>query len=54
MTRSRRELLLYLAAAVSYIVLGVFVPEVLRSSIEGIAFLLLVVWVLPELVRRVL
>ena len=53
MIRARGELLLYLAAAVSYIVLGLFVPEILRSSLEGIAFLLLVVWVLPELVRRV-
>ncbi|MBD0328920.1 MAG: hypothetical protein ICV64_02300 [Thermoleophilia bacterium] len=49
----RRTLALYLAAAVVYITLGVFVPEVLFSSLVGIAYLLLAVWVVPALVARV-
>lgn len=47
-----RELALYLVAAVAYIALGVAVPQVLFSWVEGTAFLLLVVWILPSLFRR--
>jgi hypothetical protein len=47
-----RELLLYVAAGVAYIALGVAVPELLFSWIEGAVFLLLAVWVLPALVER--
>ena len=47
-----RELTLYLVAAVSYIALGVAFPALLLSWVEGTAFLLLVVWILPSLVRR--
>ncbi len=43
---------LYGAAAVAYIGLGVLVPELLLSWVVGVAFLLLAVWVVPELVRR--
>ncbi len=46
------ELALYLAAAVAYIALGVAVPEVLLSWVEGAGFLLLTVWLLPALARR--
>ncbi len=45
---------LYGLAAVAYIALGVLVPEVLLSWIVGVAFLLLAVWIVPALVRRVL
>jgi hypothetical protein len=47
-----RELALYLAAGVAYIALGVAVPELLFSWIEGALFLLLAVWVLPALLER--
>jgi hypothetical protein len=47
-----KELALYLGAAVAYIALGVAVPELLLSWVEGAAFLLVAVWVLPALVRR--
>ena len=46
--------ILYGLAAVAYILLGVLVPEVLLSWISGVAFLLLAVWLVPALVRRVL
>lgn len=46
------ELRLYLAAAAAYIALGVAWPSLLLSWVEGTAFLLLVVWALPALVRR--
>lgn len=49
-----RELALYLAAAVAYIALGVWEPDFLLSFFEGAAFLLLAVWILPALVRRLL
>ncbi|MDP9492423.1 MAG: hypothetical protein M3P42_09550 [Actinomycetota bacterium] len=47
-----KELALYLAAAVTYIALGVAVPDLLLSWVEGAGFLLLAVWLLPTLVRR--
>lgn len=47
-----RELALYLAAGVTYIVLGVAFPDLLWSWLEGAAFLLLAVWLLPTLARR--
>jgi hypothetical protein len=47
-----RELALYLAAAVVYIALGVAVPESLFSWVAGAVFLLMAVWILPTLVRR--
>jgi hypothetical protein len=46
------ELRLYLVAAVAYIAIGVAFPTVLYSWVEGTAFLLLVVWILPSLIRR--
>lgn len=47
-----RELALYLTAGVVYIALGVAWPDLLLSWVEGTAFLLLAVWLLPALVRR--
>jgi hypothetical protein len=48
------ELLLYLAAGAAYITLGVFVKQALALWLEGAAFLLLTVWLLPALIRRLL
>jgi hypothetical protein len=50
--RFRGELALYLAAAAAYIALGIAVPDLLLSWVEGAAFLLLAVWIVPALVRR--
>jgi membrane protein implicated in regulation of membrane protease activity len=47
-----RELTLYLAAGAVYIAVGLAVPELLFSWIEGAVFLLLAVWVLPALWER--
>jgi hypothetical protein len=47
-----KELTLYLAAAVAYIALGLIEPRFLLSWIEGAAFLLLAVWILPAAIRR--
>jgi hypothetical protein len=47
-----RELALYLAAGAAYITIGVFVTEILRSWIVGFGFLLICVWGLPSLARR--
>jgi hypothetical protein len=44
--------LLYLAAGVAYIVLGVAFPELLLSWVVGAGFLVAVVWLVPTLVRR--
>jgi hypothetical protein len=43
---------LYAAAAAAYVVLGVLVPEILFAWPVGAAFLLVSVWVIPALVRR--
>lgn len=48
----RRTLALYLLAGVVYTGLGVAVPELVLSWFEGVAFLLLAVWLVPALVRR--
>jgi len=50
--RRHSELILYVAAGAAYITLGVFVKQALALWIEGAAFLLLTVWLLPALVRR--
>jgi hypothetical protein len=46
------ERLLYVAATVAYIVLGVFVPALLLTWPVGVAYLLVTVWLVPALVRR--
>jgi hypothetical protein len=43
---------LYLAAGVSYVAVGVFVTELMLSWVVGFGWLLLWVWGLPALVRR--
>ncbi len=48
----RRELALYVAAGVAYIALGVAWPSLLFSWVEGAAFLLLAVWILPAVWAR--
>ncbi len=48
------ERMLYLVAAAAYIGLGVAIPELLFPWPVGVAFLLVAVWVIPALVRRVL
>jgi hypothetical protein len=48
-----KEVVLYAAAAAVYIALGVFVPQVLISWPVGATYVLLAVWLLPALVRRV-
>ena len=45
--------ILYGAAGVAYITLGIFVKQALALWIEGAAFLLLTVWLLPALVSRI-
>ena len=47
-----RERLLYAAAGVSYVAVGVFVNEFALSWIVGFSWLMLWVWGLPALVRR--
>jgi hypothetical protein len=49
-----RELALYLAAGAAYVALGVAEPNLLLSFFEGAAFLLVVVWIVPALYRRLL
>jgi hypothetical protein len=48
----RRELLLYVAAGVAYVVLGVAFPELLFAWVVGVGFLLVCVVVLPALASR--
>lgn len=47
-----KEPALYLAAAIAYVALGVAVPDFLFSWVVGAAFLLLAVWLVPSLLRR--
>jgi hypothetical protein len=49
----RKTLLAYLLAAAVYVALGVIVPELLLSWIVGVAYLLVAVWLVPALARRV-
>ena len=46
------ELAPYLAAAAVYVALGVAVPAFLFSWVVGAVYLLLAVWVVPALLRR--
>ena len=47
-----RELALYVAAGLAYVGLGVAFPDLLWSWVEGAAFLLVAVWLLPSAIRR--
>ena len=46
-----RELIIYLTAGAIYVALSVFFPEAILSVFEGIAFLLVMVWLIPLIVR---
>jgi hypothetical protein len=48
-----REFLVYFAAFVVYVVIGVAVPEFMFASVVGIAYVLVATWLVPALVRRV-
>ena len=52
MSEGRGTLALYLAAGAAYVVLGVFVPSALLAWPVGAGFLLVAVWVVPAVVRR--
>ena len=47
-----RTLALHAVVAAAYVMLGVLVPQLLISWVEGVGFYLLGVWVVPALVRR--
>jgi hypothetical protein len=47
-----RTLRLYLAAFVVYVVVGVLVPEFMFTSVVGIAYVLVAVWIVPSLLAR--
>jgi hypothetical protein len=47
-----RTLALYVLVGVVYVCIGVFVPDLLYSSVVGAAFLLVGVWIVPEGLRR--
>jgi hypothetical protein len=47
-----RTVALHAAVAAAYVALGVLVPQLLFSWIEGVAFYLLGVWALPAAIRR--
>jgi len=48
-----RSLLVYLAAFIVYVAIGVAVPEFMFTSIVAIAYVLVATWLVPALVRRV-
>ena len=50
--RRRRELTLYLTTGAVYIGLGVAFPVFLYSWIVGAGFLMVGVWIIPALIRR--
>jgi hypothetical protein len=47
-----RTLALYVGAGVVYIVAGVFNTDLMLASVGALAYLLVAVWLLPALVRR--
>jgi hypothetical protein len=47
-------LVAYCAAATLYVLIGVFVIDFLFSVFVGIAYLLVVAWLVPAVVRRAL
>jgi hypothetical protein len=48
-----RTLAAYLLAAAVYVALGVVLPELLLSWIVAVAYLLVAIWLVPALARRV-
>jgi hypothetical protein len=51
-SRAASTLVLYLGAAAAYIAAGVLLPELLLSWIVGVAYVLVAVWAVPALARR--
>jgi hypothetical protein len=51
MSDGTRTLALYVIAGMVYITLSVFFPRLILSIFEGIAFLFLMVWLLPRVLR---
>jgi hypothetical protein len=51
-SEGRRTLLLYLVAAALYIGIGVAYPDFLLASLVALGYLLLVVWLVPALYRK--
>ena len=49
-----RTFLVYLAAFVVYVAIGVAVPAFMFTSIVGIAYVLVAAWLVPSLLRRAL
>jgi|FLYL01.1.fsa_nt_gi putative Ca2+/H+ antiporter (TMEM165/GDT1 family) len=49
MSSGARTFILYAVAAAVFITMGVFVPETILSWWEGVAFLLVAVWIVPRL-----
>jgi len=49
----RGTVLLYAGAALVYVVVGVLFTEFMLTSVVAVAYLLVAVWLLPALVRRV-
>ena len=49
-----RVLLGYIVAAAVYVVIGVLVTDFLLSFFAGIAYLLVVAWLVPAAMRRLL
>ncbi len=47
-----RTLALYLSAGALYVLIGVFVTDFLLASVTALAYLLVTVWLVPALVRR--
>jgi hypothetical protein len=47
-----RTLVLYLAAGVVYVAIGVAYPGFLYSAVVCIVYLVVAVWVIPEAIRR--
>ena len=47
-----RTLALHTVVAAAYITLGVLVPQLLFSWVEGVAFYLVGVWAIPAVARR--
>jgi hypothetical protein len=47
-----RTLALYLAAGAVYVAIGVNYPDFLYSSVVAVAYLVVVVWAIPEAIKR--
>jgi hypothetical protein len=50
--KDRRDLALYLVAAAIYITIGVFLLEFMLASVVALGYLLIAVWIVPAVYRR--